>query len=190
MPTIPRPVERLGQSFRNTLRLQDNRAYLAERKEMTIRHLDWQFTKVEELKTPYIKQSDLNKFNIKLKVFNPSSEEEKGATEWNLFYQPMPSTQLRQFAINPDRHPEDRERLEAYERNVDEPMKYVFRVFCTEEGLQNLFAGYFASRADYYFNGAPRVNIGTCLRTVSKWLPTYVSIPILLYTTRLITQTD
>lgn len=95
----------------------------------------------------------------------------------------MSSTQLRQFPINSDRHPEDRERLEAYERKVDEPMKYVSRIFCTE-GLQNLFAEYFASRADYYFSGAPRVDIGSSLRTVSKWLPTYVSLSyyILHYT--------
>lgn len=95
----------------------------------------------------------------------------------------MSSTQLRQFPINSDRHPEDRERLEAYERKVDEPMKYVSRIFCTE-GLQNLFAEYFASRADYYFSGAPRVDIGSSLRTVSKWLSTYVSLSyyILHYT--------
>lgn len=95
----------------------------------------------------------------------------------------MSSTQLRQFPINSDRHPEDRERLEAYERKFDEPMKYVSRIFCTE-GLQNLFAEYFASRADYYFSGAPRVDIGSSLRTVSKWLPTYVSLSyyILHYT--------
>lgn len=184
MSTVSRAVERLGQTFRNILRLQDNRAYLTERKEITIGHLDWLFTKVEELKTPYIEQADLNKFNIKVNIFDPSSEEENAATEWNLFYQPMSSTQLRQFAINTDRHPEDRERLEAYERNVDEPMKYVSRIFCTGDGLQNLFAEYFASRADYYFSGAPRGDIGSSLRSVSKWLPTYVSLPyhILHYT--------
>ena len=184
MSTISRAVERLGQTFRNTLKLQDDRAYLAERKEITIRHLDWLFTKVKELKTPYIEQADLDNFNIKLNIFDPSSEEKKVATEWNLFYQPMSPTQLRQFAINPDRRPEDRERLEAYERNVDEPMKYVSRGFCTEEGLQNLFAEYFASRADYYFIGAPLGDTGSSLRTVSKWLPTYVSLSyyILHYT--------
>lgn len=68
-----------------------------------IRHLQHSFNEVEGLRTPYIDSLTLEQLNIRPKIFHPEEEERtQQATEWNRFFQPMPSFQLARFPVNPD----------------------------------------------------------------------------------------
>lgn len=143
----------------------------AEKRQAALRQFEALLIFVKEQNGPFIDLPNLELFNIKLEISDPESTEgDSLGTEWNKYFQPLSPTQLAKFPIDRDRRPEARRRLDSFDRKAEEPR--TLRPYEDKEGSWYADASYFACRADYYFVGAPRVNIGTSVRTVSKWLPT------------------
>lgn len=64
------------------------------------------------------------------------------------------------------------EMLDSFDRHVDK--RDIPRPDRTLKGIYRMHAGHYAMRADYYFTDAPRAGIEVSLRSITKWLPTYV----------------